>query len=306
MRAATILVLLGACGGGASNDLGYEAPLQVPGAQFRPGPFPAPTGGPNVDGEPIPTTTQIVIGNFEQTVNASVGANAHGAIIGVVGADGNWIVTAGPPVFNMPDDGTISTRFGLGDAAQPGPFVLQLAAVDGAGKIGSAASVELVADPVPLPAADAGATLLVGLVWDNAADLDLHVVDPEGHEAWTGQPSTFPYPDPMTCNCVPVVQAADDMWDAGVLDRDDNKDCKFADATPSEHVVWHALPPTGKYTVRVDARSMCGAPDVAWYVEVLDTNQQLLAAARGVSTPDDVTYAAHGAGAGQTALTFSR
>lgn len=304
IRAACVLVALGACTGGASSELGYEAPLQVPGAQFRPGPFPAPTGGPDVDGQPQPTVTEVVIGTFDQTLNGLVGPTAHGAIVGVVGADGNWIITAGPPSFSMPNAGTITTKFGFGDTAEPGPYTLQMAAVDGAGKIGSASSIALVADPIPLPPAEADATLIVGLVWSNAADLDLHVVDPEGSVAWTGQPNTIARPDPLVCNCDP--NDPNLYYDGGILDRDDNQGCKFADATPNEHVVWQAMPPTGSYTVRVDARSMCGAPDAVWYVEVLDSSKSLLAAARGISTPDDVTYSQHGAGAGQTALTFKR
>ena len=38
--------------------------------------------------------------------------------------------------------------------------------------------------------------LVVGLHWDGAADLDLHVVDPDGDEAWSGDPNTWQRPPP--------------------------------------------------------------------------------------------------------------
>jgi hypothetical protein len=62
--------------------------------------------------------------------------------------------------------------------------------------------------------------------------------------------------------------------------------------------------PSGEYTVRVDARSMCGDASAAWAVTVL-SNGEVLAKTRGIATPDDVTYQMHGAGAGITALHFT-
>jgi hypothetical protein len=51
---------------------------------------------------------------------------------------------------------------------------------------------------------------------------------------------------------------------------------------------------------------MCGDAAAPWFVEALDATGAVIGAARGISTPDDVTYGRHGAGAGITALTFAR
>jgi hypothetical protein len=62
--------------------------------------------------------------------------------------------------------------------------------------------------------------------------------------------------------------------------------------------------PSGEYTVRVDARSMCGDASAPWLVIVHHLDDPPIYA-RGIATPDDVTYQPHGAGAGITALHFT-
>jgi len=61
--------------------------------------------------------------------------------------------------------------------------------------------------------------------------------------------------------------------------------------------------PSGEYTVRVDTRSLCGDAGASWYVAAYHAGE-LLDAARGISTVDDVQLQSHGAGAGVTALMF--
>src|SRR6185503_20685809 len=81
-----------------------------------------------------------------------------------------------------------------------------------------------------------------------------------------------------------------DAWmSGGVLDHDGNAGC-HRDGAPSEHVVWKTrmgpmgpvapIVPPGAYSVRVDARSLCGAPDATWEVAVYRTNGELVGAAR--------------------------
>lgn len=295
-HALAALACLVACNG-ASSDPGYGDPLQVENAQYRPGTFPTPTGGP--DAVSFTTVRSFaVIGEVRERLDGLVGPTAHGAIIGVQGGDGSWILTAGPPSFEAGSAvGTIDAKFGLADDAPPGPLTLEMSAVDGDGRIGEPITVDLTAEPVPPPTG----SLVVGLVWDSNADLDLHVFDPSGSEAFTGHPNTISRPDPMTCECNPNDPAP--YYDGGILDHDGNADC-HRDGNPDEHVVWQAMPEHGKYTVKVEARAMCGAPSAPWFVEVFDGSGALLHAARGVSTQDDVTFGTHGAGAGVTALTF--
>jgi hypothetical protein len=296
---AVAAVAFGVACSGASSDPGYGDPLQIPNAQYRPGSFPEPTGGPDT----VSFTTVrsfALIGEVREQLNGLVGPTAHGAIVGVQGGDGSWILTAGPPSFESGSAvGTVGAGFGIATDEPAGPLTLEMAAVDGDGHVGAPRTVELTAEPVPPPTG----ALVVGLVWDTNADLDLHVIDPSGSEAFTGHPNTIDRPDPMTCECNPNDPAP--FYDGGILDHDGNFDCT-RDGNPSEHVIWQAMPERGKYTVRVEARAMCGAPSSPWYVEVFDDTGALLHAARGVSTQDDVTFGSHGPGAGVTALTFDR
>ncbi|MEO8552640.1 MAG: hypothetical protein ABI678_21835, partial [Kofleriaceae bacterium] len=185
-----LLVLLCACDG-AAVDPGYGTALQLAGAQFRPGPFPAATGGPPTQ-LLVSGHAAIEIGTIRERLHAVMDPAARTAIVGIAGEEGTWIVVAGPPDIDTPGQPTATARFGLDRDVTPGPFTLQLAATDGDGKIGAAAVVELVADAVPPPDGD----LVVGLGWASTADLDLHVVDPTGGEAWSNKPNTLPQAQP--------------------------------------------------------------------------------------------------------------
>lgn len=288
---------LAACTG-ATSEPGYGSPLVVDGAQFREGGFPAATEGPDVH-QLVTSHSTVTIGTLRETLHAVLAQEATSAIVGLAGEDGTWIVVAGPPSFETPDQPSVDTTFGFSNAVAAGPVTLQLAAVDRDGRIGEPATFDVVADLDPPPSGD----LVVHLAWDSAADLDLHVVDGAGNEAWSAKPSTAPQPRPG--------ESADPFAvdESGILDHDGNAGC-HRDGAPSEAIVWttrnmHApVIPPGTYTVRVDAREMCGDASAAWYVEVLAAGE-LLGAARGVAVPDDVR-GVHSYGAGVTALTFSR
>ena len=302
MRACVVVVLLAACDG-ASPDPGYGTALQLAGAQFREGAFPAANGGPPTQ-QLVSSHASVAIGTIRERMHAVLDPTARAAIAGIAGEDGAWIIVAGPPDIDTPGQPTATARFGLDRDVEPGPFTLVLAATDAEGRVGTPASVDLVADAVPPPDGD----LVVGLVWDSTADLDLHVVDPTGGEAWSAKPNTMKPPTPGTA------VDPDAYLNYGILDRDGNASC-HRDNPPMEHVIWKSRTnslgqpttpsiPSGTYTVRVDTRSMCKDASAAWYVEVY-AQGTLLAAARGVATPDDVR-GDHSYGAGVTALTFSR
>ena len=303
MRAGLAIVVLAALIGcdGATPEPGYGAALQLADAQFREGPFPAASGGPPTQ-QLVASHAAVDIGTIRGRLHAVLDPDARAAIAGIVGHDGAWIIVAGPPDVDTPGQPTATARFGLDPGVEPGPFTLLLSATDADGRIGEPASVDLVADAVPPPDGD----LVVGLAWDSTADLDLHVVDPTGNEAWSAKPNTMPPPRPGTA------VDPDAYLTYGILDRDANASC-HVDNPPMEHVIWKArknslgqpttpIIPSGTYTVRVDTRSMCKDASAAWYVEVY-AHGALLAAARGAATPDDVR-GDHSYGAGVTALTF--
>lgn len=281
---------LGACDA-ASSDPGLDAVLAISGAQYRPGAFPADEGGP----EALALTTRhpnVVIERVGEKATGTLAADARAAVFGIEGYDGTWLVPASPPDLSAPGFPLATALFGVRDGLPPGPFTLKVAAADAQGRFGAPATALLVADEAEPPAGE----LVIALVWEGTADLDLHVVDAEGGEVWSDKPNSMPPPEPG----VPVDPL--EFEKHGILDHDGNKACR-RDGRPSENVIWTVPPPSGAYVVRVDARSMCGAPGASWYVAAY-RGGELIGAAHGFAAPED-TLAGHGAGSGVLALRFS-
>lgn len=275
----------------ASPDPGLGALLYVDGAQYRPGPFPPDAGGPAALSL-ASRRSEITIGQLGEPLRGVLEPSARGVVIGVDGAEGTWLIPAAVPDLDTPGLATASARFGVSDEFSPGPFTLLVAASDADGRFGASAAAMIVANEAPPPTGE----LVIGLYWDSAADLDLHVIDALGGEAWSDDPNTWQPPPPGE----PVDPTA--YLGGGILDHDGNKACR-RDGRPSEHVIWTKPPPSGDYLVRVDARSMCGDASAAWYVAAY-RGGELIGAARGVATGDDV-LAPHGQGAGVLALRFT-
>lgn len=292
MRAA--LVLLAACNA-ASPDPGLTAKLQVQGAQFRSGAFPDDDGGPEV----FALTTRhsmIVVDRTDEPLRGILAPTARAAAIGVAGSDDAWIVVAGPPDLDTPGQPAARGLFGVTADFPRGPFELQIAASDEHGRFGAPITTTVTALDEDPPTGE----LVVGLVWEGRADLDLHVVDPLGGEAWSDDPNTALPPKPGD----PV--DPDVVARGGKLDRDGNKDCR-RDGRPREHIIWDMPPPTGGFIVRVDTRAMCGDPIASWYV-FASLRGEIIAQARGRSTAEDVLLGVEDsgrAGAGVLAFRFT-
>jgi hypothetical protein len=292
-RPAVGLVVAGALAAcsAASPDPALGELLQVEGAQWRPGQFPADEGGPAT----ISLSTQrthLIIGRLDSQLRAALEPSARAAVIGIDGVDGTWLIPTGVPDVETPELASARAAFGVATGFSAGPFILMMAGSDRLGQFGPPMTITLIAeDELPVTG-----ELVIGLAWDGSADLDLHVVEPGGGEAWSDKPNTMPVPAPGT----PVDPLEYERH--GILDHDGNAECR-RDGRPSENVIWSVPPPPGDYVVRVDARSMCGAPIAAGYVAAYRAGQ-LIGAARGVATPED-TLQPHGAGAGILALRFS-
>lgn len=281
----------------ASPDPGVEAMLRVQGAQFRPGPFPSDAGGPSAQSL-VSRHSEIPIGEVDEPVRAVLDPAARGFVLGIAGYDGAWILPAGPPDVDAPDSATAKASIGLAQDFPPGAFTLQLAASNVDGVFGTATTTQILATTGP----EVSGELVIGLTWSSHADLDLHVVDPNGGEAYSGDPNTVPAPAPGE----PVDPEA--YKAGGILDHDGNADCHF-DGAPSEHVVWQRPPPDGHYLVRVDIVDACGDASTTWTVSAKrrltpDADAVVISSANGISTPDQ-TQLPHGYGAGDLALQFT-
>lgn len=290
MRACALL--LAGCGVTATSDPGLDAPLQVAGAQYRPGPLPSPSGGPDVV-QVVPAHTEVTIGPTRERVTGILGPGTRGAVLGIAGVDGGWLLPAGSPTFELPANPSLSAQIGVSHAMPDGPFTLVLYGSDEAGRFGAPASFPMTAVPAVPPAGE----LVISLSWDGLADLDLHVVDALGGEAWSDDPNTW-VPPPAGEPVDP-----DAYLTGGRLDHDGNADCHH-DGEPHENIIWTLPPPAGNYVVRVDARAMCGDASATWRVAAYRSGA-LLGGARGVATQGNVDRSPHGAGAGVLALRFT-
>jgi hypothetical protein len=249
-----------------------------------------PSGGPAVVSV-FNSLTAVESGERDKPLNGTVEPSATAVALGLRGDLGYWIVLAGPPALDAPDLPTFVAKLSFSPALPLGTLSLIVRAVDDVGHFGPPSVVPLASAPLPPPIG----TLVVTLSWDTEADLDLHVVTPDGTEIWARNINSYRAPPPGTA----VDPSA---WkDGGILDFDSNAGCVI-DGRRQENVVWQAAPPPGTYRVRVDTSSLCGAPAARWIVDVIESGARM-AASQGLSLPTDARFS-KGPGSGLEALTF--
>jgi hypothetical protein len=289
--ACTALALAAACRG-LAGDTGLEAELRVAQSQYVSGDLEqaGPGGGPAVVSV-FNSLTAVQPGERDKPLTGTLEPAATAAALGLRGDRGYWIVVAGPPALDAPDLPTFAATLSFAPDLPLGDLALLVRAVDAGGRFGAAMGVPLESAPPPPPAG----TLVVSLAWDTEADLDLHLVTPDGVEVWARNINSYEAPLPGT----PEDAAA---WQSGgILDFDSNAGCVI-DGRRQENVVWQQPPPAGTYLVRVATASLCGAPAARWTVRVIEAGVQI-AAAEGESLPSDTRYS-KGPGSGLDALTF--
>jgi uncharacterized protein YfaP (DUF2135 family) len=121
-------------------------------------------------------------------------------------------------------------------------FAMQLSGANGSGSFGTEQS-----NLVSVISVGTG-DVQVNVTWDSKADVDLHVVDPAGGEAyWAGRTTAT----------------------GGQLDLDSNAGCS-TDGPRAENIYWASgiIAPKGEYVVRVDHWSACSAVRTNYVVTV--------------------------------------
>jgi hypothetical protein len=279
------------CGPTASSDPGDDAYMKVAGAQFVRGPLPSGSAnGPSVLS--INLVNSTIYPNFTgDAIAATLAPAATVAAVGLQGDVGYWLVVAGVPSFTTPTDPSLSANASFSAGIIAGQYTLVVEAADGQGNFGPPSTDILTAvtgaPTVPVPVGQ----LVVTLTWDNDANLDLHVVDPSGQDLYWGEQSTQP----------PFMFQQVDGGSYGTIDYDSNANCVI-DGLDQEDAVWKNAPPSGQYTVRVDAASLCGEP-VSYWTVTATLEGTIVGQAQGVAVDAD-TRGAHGPGSGVTAFTF--
>ncbi len=273
-------------------DTGLEAEMRVANAQFLGGDLDTatPSGGPAVVSL-FNSLTAVQPGEIEHPLSGALATTATAVALGLRGDRGYWIVVAGPPALDAPDQPTFAATLSFSPDLPFGNLTLVARAVDAHGRFGPPSTVPLTSAP---PAPPTG-TLVVSLRWDTESDLDLHVVTPNGVEIWAGNINSYQMPPPGT----PIDASA---WrEGGILDFDSNAGCVI-DGRRAENVVWQAAPPAGTYLVRVDTASLCGTPAARWNVQVLLAGT-VVGTSEGESLPGDARFS-KGPGSGVLALSF--
>lgn len=290
-RAALLLVLFAGCSEGVDARAGLEAWIRISGAQFFPGPLPAPApDGPMV----VDLTSRnnaVFPGQLKKALGGHLSTNARAVAIGFAADAGYWIVPAGSPDLNENNLLEFNATASLSPALPPGPRDLEFAAVDANGHFGAPTPQSLLVKDVTVQG-----LLIVTLKWDTESDLDLHVMEPDGTEVWARNINDFvppgpgePPPDPNQVN------------GGGILDFDSNSQC-LIDGRRQEDVTYKMRVPSGHYLVRVEAYSLCSAAFANWTVDAISMGNPIVHAS-GEMTDADVRLP-HGAGAGTTALQF--
>jgi len=291
------------CGDQVLANQGLNGLIQVSGAQFWPGLPPSPSDA----GLPVVGITLNTSAFFPGQINfAYAGQLAPGAVavsLYYQGDIGYWTVPATGLDPSIPGSVDFSTSLNFSRAianihyGDGGPAVV-MQAIDSDGGFGPTLT-----EPLELLSSTPKAKLVITLAWDLEADLDLHVVFPDGGvEIWRQHRSNY-VPSELG-PAPPKLQTFIEAHNA-YLDFDSNAQCVI-DGRRVENVIWgpDAGIAPGTYTVRVDAFSMCGLPYAAWQVGAFVDGGQI-AGATGQSLPSDEAYFQHGAGAGVTAFTFT-
>ncbi|HJZ78394.1 MAG TPA: hypothetical protein VKE51_41990 [Vicinamibacterales bacterium] len=219
-------------------------------ATQQPGSPPAANGGPTItattSGTVIPNGTdlaQIQSTSQFQTVYVSVPntsgiapADLGGARFGALDAASGYFQLRLPaPVTSV----LLLTN--LANVSSGSRFTLAYAVANPAGLVGPT-----VTSTKSVSGQSGG--VQVGLTWDTASDVDLHVVDPQGSEVYWANAT---------------------VMSGGALDVDSNAACAI-DNKNNENVRWSGAAPNGTYTVRVDYWSACNVTGTTTYAVVVN------------------------------------
>lgn len=291
-RVVMVAVALGVASGcmdGQQAEVGLDPGLRVAGGTFMRGPLPGVAGGPEVKAAYL-TQTTFRRGIRGKSLSGALGSSAVAVAVGLEHDSGYWIVPAGIPSPDTPDLPSFDAPFDLSPDIQAGAHALTLVAVDEQERFGAAKRVPFRLTEVALPEGE----LVFSLFWDTNADLDLHLVMPDGTEIYRDEINSWEPPI--------GVSADPNAWKSGgILDFDSNGDCRI-DGRRNENVVFHSAPPVGLYTPRVDAFSLCGATAARWSLEIR-WQGELVGSVEGSLGPGDTQFP-HGAGAGVKATEF--
>jgi hypothetical protein len=282
-----LAVTLAGCADGVQSDDGLDALMQVSSAQFFRGTVPQAQGGPQI-GALRTVSQQLRVGQTNRQMTGSVEGTAQAVALALAGDEGYWVKPVGGADPILADQLSFDALLSFSRFITAGDHDVLVAASDASGHFGPPSPLRFTFVDINAPPQ---ADLVFSLAWDVDADLDLHVVQPDGTEIWSRKISAY---EP------PVVGPVDDTAAAaaGHLDFDSNSQCNI-DGRRLENVIFGMNPPSGHYIVRVDTFSLCGQSSARWTLTVT-LRGTVVATASGISLPSDTRFP-HERGAGALA-----
>jgi hypothetical protein len=288
--------------GGESPASGVTALLRATNGQYEAGELATDPGAMEPTVDTIKSNnTRVYPGAQGRSVSGSVNGAASAILVGLAGDNAHWLLPVGMADLDMVGNFTFSTTLSFSPDLPLGERALNFRAIDADGQLGPVQALTLKVDaPAPTGA------LVIQLVWDTEADLDLHVriQNPTNtttpyFDVWARAPRALPPKPPGEMD---YTQAELDA--GGRLLFDSNAQCVI-DGQRHEEVVFPGTFPPGPYEVRVDTVSLCGEPTARWHaVAYFNTPDAQFAEANGQSTDRD-TIATHAADSGTLAFTLN-
>ena len=281
------VVALASCDGSVTADEALDAHLRVQGAQFHRGNMPIEENGPPV--RSLALSPIVTPGSAGRSCSGAMESSATAIALAIDGDRGYWVLPAGLPDVTARAFPTFLAELGFSSKLPSGRRTFIARAVDEQGRFGAAFT-----KPLDVASARPKGRFVISLSWDTQADLDLHVVDPNGVEIWKRNINSYEPPPPGAPPEPPGTPHP-----GGVLDFDSNAQC-IPDGRRAENLVYADKPPSGRYVARVDTFALCGEVSAHWRVEgFLDGAS--IGAATGTSSLNDTSFP-HDRGAGVLAL----
>ncbi|APR79519.1 Hypothetical protein A7982_04866 [Minicystis rosea] len=254
---ATAVALLSGCEEGYTASRGLYEPFQVQNGQFFSGDLPEGDKGPQIT--LLNSQNNLLFagqGGKKISGNAQKGAMAVAARFTDMGS-GYWSVPVGAADPATMGELTWDMSCNFSSAIPEGTHTLRFVVSDAEGNWGAPKDLDLTVQS----SAPKG-KVVISLRWDSPADLDLHLVNPDGSEIDPKHPNAKPI-DGGTYSDDPYVFPPG----TGVLNRDSNGSCT-QDGLREEDIVFADAPLPGVYLMRVDMFAACSAPAANFVVTV--------------------------------------
>jgi hypothetical protein len=252
---------LAGCGDSQAAPSGITEPITVATGQFIAGSFPtAHSSGPAISQLSL-RNSQFLAGTTGKAISGLAGAGSQSVAFGLQGlGTGFWVVPIGAPALQDPGTFEWSATFDFSHDLTPGTIPLLIAASDANGQFGPITTQDLIIESL-IPTGH----VVASLTWGANADLDIHLVSPNGKELDPKHPNTIGSD----------VTTGKPLAHSGLLDRDSMAGC-VPDGVRTENVVWSDNPTPGSYLVRADMFSACGQPAATFVFSLYVDGQVVL------------------------------